>query len=217
MYCLEDRLSYEVDLDFGQLVIENWKRSIKLIIQNKFIYQIKKLTPDSNYSQMVVSLRIENCKMKEIKANSFEKMVSLNELFLINDNLEIIQRDSFKGLEMNLKLLEIVSNRLKVIKENEFFNLKNLENFMINSNEIEQIDTNAFYGIANIKQLKINSNILKSIQNNLFDNLTVLEELWLQENEIDNIEINSFDSLKNLIKLYLHSNKNRFKMVYLDI
>ena len=121
MECLEDQMSFEIVLYFGQLKIDQSNRLINLTIKNKFINQIKALNfSDNDYSQMIVSLRIEDCKMKELKANSFEKMTSLTELYLINDEIEIIQQDAFKGLEFNLKTVEIVSNRLKLIKATQF-------------------------------------------------------------------------------------------------
>ena len=89
MDCLEDQLSFENDLDFGQLKIEQSNKYIVLRIKNKFINQIKTLASESDYSQLIVSLTIENCKMKELKANSFEKMISLIELIINNDQLEI--------------------------------------------------------------------------------------------------------------------------------
>jgi hypothetical protein len=91
--CSEDRFSHEIDLNFGKIILKNWNGSIKLIIKNKFISQIKTFTSESDYPKLKVSLKIENYKMKELKANSFENMASLNELFLYNDNLEIIQQD----------------------------------------------------------------------------------------------------------------------------
>ena len=111
MDCLKDRLSYEIDLDFGQFKIGPSKKSINLTIKNMLINQIKLFANESDDFRMIVSLRIEDCKMKELKTNSFEKMNSF--------------KDSFKNLELNLKTLEIVSKRIKIIKETDFFNYRN--------------------------------------------------------------------------------------------
>jgi len=79
MSCLEDQLNYSIGLD--QLKIESLNKPIAIIVRNKWISRIKSL--ENKYLKNVISLRIENCKMKELKTNSFKGMISLNELFIL--------------------------------------------------------------------------------------------------------------------------------------
>ena len=116
MDCLKDRLSIEIYLDFGQIKKGQSKNFIALTIRNKFINQIKTFSNESGDSRMIVALRIEDCKMKELKANSFERMTSLIQLILNNDEIVIIQMNAFKRLELKLKHLFLYSNKIKSIQ-----------------------------------------------------------------------------------------------------
>jgi len=180
MNCLEVFLDNPIDLDLDFLYLNNNNtKSIRLIIKNKFINQIKtSLTNGNGYLKMITSLRIENSKIVELKSDSFIGLIALNELFINKNQLEVIQRNAFNGLDLNLKKLEMISNGIRLIDKNMFNTLVYLEYLNMGSNLIEEIKINSFHGLINLKTLILNSNKLRKIPNDLFQNLTNLEKLF---------------------------------------
>jgi Leucine-rich repeat (LRR) protein len=206
MNCLKNELAYSIDLDFDQLKSKYLNKSIKLEIKNKFINEIKASLAENAFTRKVTSLRIENCKIKELKANSFESMLSLRELFLNNDEIENIHPNSFAGLNSSLISLELISNRLKIITKEVFQNLQNLQYLNLNINEIEEMETDSFSSLNSLKGIKLEGNRLKSLRYGSFKNLTRLEIFHMRENEISIIEMNFSDISLSLKQIDLAKN-----------
>jgi len=173
MFCRPTQLFNQ--FRFQSIVHGTIKYMVGLTVKNKFIIQMQTSETQTKLLKMIKILIIEDCNMKELKANSFLGMASLNELYLNNDQLEKIANDCFNGLELNLKILEITSNQIKIINKEMLKNLFNLQILRIFSNEIEGIETEAFNSLSKLNLLRLNGNKIKIIQNGLFKNLKFLK------------------------------------------
>ena len=178
MSCVEIRFNMLIYLNLSQLSIEQSNKWIRLTIRNKFINQIK--TSEMGLSQMITSLRIDECEMRELKENSFLHMQSLTELFLTNDHLESIQVNAFRYIDSNLKILVIASNNIRQIHFEMLINLNFLD---LTNNDIDEICLST----TNVTYLALESNRIKVIQNDFFRKLTRLINLRLFENQMESI------------------------------
>ena len=117
MFCLGEEFSRQLMLDFRKLQIEAYKsHPIFLKIQNKLLNEIKTSSQNA-LLKMIISLAIENCVLKELKTNSFYDISSVSHLSLKNNSIELIQQDSFAGLGLTLRQLELDSNKLRALNQ----------------------------------------------------------------------------------------------------
>jgi Leucine-rich repeat (LRR) protein len=205
MSCVEYRILTPVVLDLSKLKVNFLRYElVRLQIKSKFLNEIKSSSPNVFFKKITI-LRLEDCILKEIKSMSFQGMTFLSELYLNRNSIEIIQQNSFAGL--NLKKLELMGNKIQALNQNSFSLLTNLLYLNLGSNEINQLNVQSFNGLGNLRELKLNFNRIKLVQNGLFGNLSMLEKLWLQSNDINKLDSNCFSSLANLKDLDISSNR----------
>ncbi|CAK9304754.1 unnamed protein product [Gordionus sp. m RMFG-2023] len=206
------------------------------ILFNKVVSAIN--GSEDNLFPKLSSLHLEFANWKSIPPNSFRNIgVKLNHLTLGSRNMEIINEDSFVGLEKNLKILHLQSDMLKKIPWKSLAKLNQiLRNLTITSDHIQYLkDENSspysFSGLAyiNLEESKINliysnafeklslnhsleyliirSNGLKNIEKYAFTGLQKLKFLDLSYNDLSNIHENMFTNLIQLDTLDLSNNK----------
>lgn len=87
----------------------------------------------------------------------FKNLISIS---IYDSKLQQITQSDLKPF-VNLKILQLHYNELKLLPENLFrFNPK-LEEIYLNSNQISHIDPNVFDGLANLKKLNLDGNKCK--------------------------------------------------------
>ena len=77
----------------------------------------------------------------------------LKTLFIIDCNLEVIEKNAFPNL-MDLHCLDLSRNRLKFIEEDTFSNLENLLTIDLSQNQLTNLDAE-FIGIGNSTEILI--------------------------------------------------------------
>ncbi|XP_020863150.1 toll-like receptor 8 [Phascolarctos cinereus] len=147
---------------------------------------------------------------------------SLNELYLSNNNIKIIDQDDFKGLE-NLTVLDLSGNCPRCF--NTPYPCQPCEN-----GASIQIHQNAFQNLAQLTYLNLSSTSLRSIPASWFSNMTKLKVLLLEFNylvkeiatgdfltKLPNLEILdfSYNYLKNAYPRYINISNNFSKLVFL--
>ena len=206
MNCFERSGNTSFSFETLKILIKN-NTNVTLNIQNKQITQFSSTTNVSNNFRLVTSLIMENCKIAKIWTNFFMTLNFLQELYLNTNEIEILERDAFVGLELSLKKLELYSNRIKSMGNRVFKGLILLEQLDLRGNEMSQLEMGSFRTLINLKILYLSSNKFKLIRFDFFRNLTSLELLGLSGNEIETIESDSFNECLNMKTLYLSSNK----------
>jgi protein phosphatase 1 regulatory subunit 7 len=101
----------------------------------------------------------------------------------------------------NLKMLEISSNKIKLIPKFDHEKLPKLQELFINKNRIENIENLSL--LHNLRVLGLTCNSIQKIQN--LQGLNSLEELYIAENYIEEME--NFNDLPKLAILDLSFNK----------
>ena len=207
MSCLESSMHTSIVLNFDTLF--TWPYNpITINIQNKNISKIES-TGLNKLLANITKLTIIYCNIKKIGSNSFLGFVYLSELYLFENEIEILENNSFYNLDNHLKRLELYSNKIQEIKANTFNNLNVLDYLDLSPNEITTVETHSFDGLVNLKILFLSLNKIELIQKDLLGPLISLEYFSFTRNEISNIEANSLDGMQSLTELRLYSNKLR--------
>eukprot|EP00079_Xenopus_tropicalis_P015128 XP_004912402.1 PREDICTED: toll-like receptor 8 [Xenopus tropicalis] len=180
------------------------------------IFSVKKqiLSPLINLKNLFLS---NNCyfgnecgQVLDIEEGTFSGLTELTELSLSFNNLTHVP----SKLPASLKQLYLSNNNIQIINRNDFHNLVNLEVLYLSGNcprcfnanypcknlcpnTSITIDHFAFQNLKNLTELHLSSTSLKTIPPTWFQNTTQLKKLYLERNYLVN-EIASADFLLNL-------------------
>lgn len=158
-------------------------------------------------------LRLDNCSMKDIPVNVFNRLTNLQEVYL-SDNPTSSINDSFKL--KNLKLIDLSSTRLSYLDENVFSSTTSLETLILNDNihlrrfschsssvlymdlsnsMLEQVPS----GYMNrLFRLDLSGNFLKKILERSFANSSSLQFLNLSSNAISFLHEQAFEDMNQV-------------------
>ncbi|XP_060106603.1 uncharacterized protein LOC132580014 [Heteronotia binoei] len=158
-------------------------------------------SPDHANSLWSLDLSNNHLLSCSIHPMVFSRLVTLQELALNNNSLDILQSPWFLGL-MALSKLSLALNRISYLPPRMFENLARLEELVISSNEIQYLSMDTFYGLASLAQLDLSNNKILFINNDAFQPLKALRHLLLSNNRLTALPV-----LPNSItSLLLHSN-----------
>lgn len=143
-----------------------------------------------------------------VENGAFEKLKGLSFLNLNDAGLSNITSDTFRGLENNLRKLDISDNRLLKVPTTALNHLNRLEVLMLGQNSFETIPSRAFAGFTNLRHLDISGSLkLKNIENNAFAGNSNLETLSITSNKaLFEIQTRAFDGLLHLKSITLRDN-----------
>ncbi|XP_061925258.1 leucine-rich repeat and immunoglobulin-like domain-containing nogo receptor-interacting protein 1-B [Entelurus aequoreus] len=111
-----------------------------------------------------------------------------------------------EGIPTETRLLDLSTNRLKLIGPEEFINYPQLEELQLNENIISSIESGAFSNLMNLRTLGLRNNQLKLIQLGVFTGLNNLTQLDISENKIVILLDYMFQELYNLRVLEVGDN-----------
>lgn len=133
-------------------------------------------------------------------------MEDLTHVYLERNKIEAVAYNTLLGL-CNLKFLNLQENRISVIHDEAFKDLRQLQNLYLNDNLLVDLPRRSFKGLCNLKMLNLGGNLLTNISNTWFGDLVELEVLYLDRNCLSFIDKGAFENLTSLMTLHLNSNK----------
>ncbi|GAB6025337.1 defense response [Chamberlinius hualienensis] len=163
------------------------------VINQQCNYEIQELRLDKNPIKVVrntslcllknlTELRLRNCELEMIEEGAFKYNVNLRNLFLVGNRLKVIPPI---GHLNRLKQLDIASNLLTSIKNDDLKNTISLIYFDLSYNQINNIEDHAFDNLLSIRYLNISHNRVKNISKPFKDlNVNTLDISYNQLNEI---------------------------------
>ncbi|XP_031635436.1 chaoptin-like [Contarinia nasturtii] len=181
-------------------------------------------------SPKIVYLNLNGNYVGELKENTFEKLVNLQYLYLINTSLSLVDLRPFEPLHQ-LRTLDISHNKLASINLNApVSSLKHLHSFRavdckianaldliklfadsihlstldLSGNFIEALDASAFSEFDELKRLNLSRTNLKEIDFYILNHKYELQSLDLSYNRLEHL--NFFTVLSDLDSLYLQGN-----------
>jgi len=153
------------------------------------------------------TIEISGSNLKALPANVFGNQ-SFYLLFLSNNQLEVVDKDAFKGSEETAQVMRLNNNKLVTFPFVLLENLKNLQVLELEGNQLAEIPSNAFPQHSQLAVLNLSGNKIKTIGANAFGKLTKLTRLDLAANQLtsDGINDSSFSGLSSLESLDISNN-----------
>ena len=152
------------------------------------------------------SLHLLNRELTELKVGDFDGFVSLELLYLQDNDLEgTLPEKLFRGLTV-LRELYISGNLLTNLPQRLFNGLETLEFLGLSDNRLNALHRDIFDGLVNLEWLNLENNQLKTLPPGLFDELTSLQRLYLTGNQLKTLPPGLFDELTSLTRLYIYDN-----------
>ncbi|GAB6024281.1 TOLL-like receptor [Chamberlinius hualienensis] len=204
---------------------------------NDIIEQIDPLTDISDITSLIISsnningfnnnyfcslnkYKIENLNLENNKLNDSSRIglgdinkceddnstcqYAIIYLYLNGNQLKILKNNTFCYMN-NVEKLYLTNCSLNIIEENAFKFKNRLQVLYLDENQLTEIPNLGH--LISLQYLYINKNSLTSIKNSDLVNCKELGLLDLSFNKISHIEDNVFDQLTNLYSLFLNNNK----------
>ncbi|KAJ8308656.1 hypothetical protein KUTeg_013530 [Tegillarca granosa] len=162
-------------------------------------------TLDLNSYLNLASLNLSGCMidslLPENTSSYFENLVNLRILDLSNNKLKVINPNVFSGLKYLNKLILSDNKELTQIMTEAFYCLENVHILRIVRTKLKTMEENAFYGMTSLDFLDLSNNSLSVLNKGVFNGLTSVKYLDIRYNMIYNIYRGMFSKLPNLILL----------------
>jgi len=138
----------------------NFLHIIELNIKNKLIKNIVDSNVKSLFTQSLLRLSLNKCKLKSIEKGMFNLMLQLRELSLSQNEILSIEADSFvvEPYETHLLELYLSENKLNIIRLRTFQGLFKLDILLVDFNQIYEIEVNSFENLNDLRPLNVQSN-----------------------------------------------------------
>ncbi|CAF3326924.1 unnamed protein product [Rotaria socialis] len=120
---------------------------------------IKRVSRDGSFRRLrsLRTLDLRNNRLEEIDDDAFDGADSLNELFLSDNNLNVITPQTFNGLK-NIRTLMLRTNKLTYIKNDTFADMDALKTLSLHDNRIKCIAPGSFDRLRSLSALDLLSN-----------------------------------------------------------
>ncbi|XP_071825042.1 uncharacterized protein [Apostichopus japonicus] len=148
---------------------------------------------------------LRNNSITDLHSDDFWKLVHLNELVIMVNQIKTISALAFGSL-IQLQRLLLQSNMISELPHEVFSNLTNLEVLFLNKNNIKSLPQDIFWNLHKLTQLYLFNNDIDSLPRDLFCNLSALTNLYLFNNKISILPEGIFRNLTSLTNLYLYNN-----------
>ncbi|PFX16346.1 Fibroblast growth factor receptor 1 [Stylophora pistillata] len=187
----------------------------------RFLYQlyldnnnIRSMEAGSFYHQQnLTRLWLPDNKLVNITRETFEGLKNLEELRLDHNRLRRISRGTFHYTPL-LRKLDLRNNTISMLEEGAFDGLDHLEELLLSFNSLTTINKDDFGNLMSLKTLKLDSNRIRTIDGNVFDCAPLISTLELSGNKLDRIPIKTIGNLKFLE--FLQINNNPIKLIEAD-
>ncbi|CAH1179642.1 unnamed protein product [Phaedon cochleariae] len=170
-------------------------------------------------------LNLQGNQLTKVKKLNFRNLNSTEEIYLNNNQIKTIERNTFIGKDSLLRF-DLSNNRLHHLVLDQLTALKYLnlghnnlteaclqtidssllEFLLLNNNNFSDIKPGIFNNFSNLRTLDLSNNHIK-LNNHSFMRLSHLEILKMSDNDIVELPGLVFESLKNLENLDLSRNK----------
>lgn len=201
---LESLTAINTDIRFVDDTFHKLKYIRKLEIKGKTtISEIKATTFNRNI--YLLSLTLNNVKLRDINPYAFEKTSRLGVLDLSNNNIGNI---SVISDLQSLRKLVLEYNKISKLDNNIFNNMNQLDSLSLKGNKISSIGNKVFQHLPSLKFLNLNDNDISTLHKNMFLGTLDIKNLYLSSNKITIMpSVNFFISLKKLEYFGMSGNK----------
>lgn len=182
----------------SKLQIDQRNTSIEKVVGTHLNYRI-------NNERVTRLFFSNNREMKFIPTGYSIFFPNLDNLWIINSPLELIERTDFEKPK-NLIILGIKNTNIAMISRKDFWDLSNLLQLHISNNLIKQIHGESFSKLIALEILNLADNKLSYLNASLFTENVQLKEIYISGNKLKIIESQTFIGLKKVLKIDLSRN-----------
>ncbi|XP_020816973.1 insulin-like growth factor-binding protein complex acid labile subunit [Drosophila serrata] len=158
-------------------------------------------------------LILNDNQLEQLDVNAFRGLHGLLQLELSGNKLTSIGQETFQPLNQ-LRILNLSRNSIGALRPNVFGAVQNfvlhLQELDLSSNRMRLLFDNQFRVLARLQVLDVSRNSIASLSPGHFVGLGSLRKLYLQNNDILEIKPDTFSALVNLDTLDLSFNSLEF-------
>ena len=117
--------------------------------------------------QSLISLYLSSNVISIVEPGSFEGLSSLIRLSLTGNNIAAIYPETFMGLKLYRSTLEelyLGNNRITVIQKNAFEGFTVLDYLGLENNQISEINSGGFHGLSSLTHIDFEHNSLTTLE-----------------------------------------------------
>ena len=111
------------------------------------------------------TIRLTDCRLKELEPTVFHGVHNLEELELNVNMIEVLHKDTFRGL-VNLTKIDLSQNKITLIPDGLFQGLARLESLDLHCNKISVIRKELFRDLSHLENLDLSINKLSRMSKN---------------------------------------------------
>ncbi|XP_046903386.1 TLR4 interactor with leucine rich repeats-like [Hypomesus transpacificus] len=156
------------------------------------------------------TLYLENNQIRSLTRNTFRGLRQLHELNISGNMLSCLPNNVFKPVSPLQDLVSSFNVRMQ-IKNTQFKSQVALKALSVSNNILSKTDLHTFTHLSNLELLKLNGNHIRRIGRYTFSHCAQIREIDLSDNLISTIEESAFADLKHLRVVKL--NRNRLSLL----
>ncbi|XP_020385308.1 chondroadherin [Rhincodon typus] len=166
--------------------------------------------PSNGFSSMkgLVSLHLQDCRIREISPNAFRGLKKLVYLYLSNNEINTIRPGAFQDLSQ-LTYLYMDNNRISELAKGLLSPLKSLFLLQLSNNRMHQIKAGSFAGAKELRWLHLSGNDMTTILPGALDDVENLATLHLDKNKLNSFPAAALSKLRVVEELKLSYNSIR--------
>ena len=149
----------------------------------------------------IKSVNLRGRRLSVLRSHDFSGLVSLEELYLTDNDLTELPEGIFQELRM-LKSLSLTRNSLTGLREEVFQELGSLARLTMGYNPLTSIPPGIFRGLGRLETLALNDTSLTALPDGIFQPLGNLKILYLNRNPLTRLPKQIFDGLSKLKTLH---------------
>jgi Leucine-rich repeat (LRR) protein len=129
----------------------------------------------------VITFIVDKQKLNFIPQGLGTSFPELQNLFITNSQIEIVQVGDFDGFG-KVTNINLSGNNLKTIKNFVFEGVPKLEILDLSFNKISSVQNKAFENLLELKEIHFNNNLFASLEFHIFQNNAKLVNIYFQNN-----------------------------------
>uniref|UniRef100_A0A336M1P0 CSON015586 protein n=1 Tax=Culicoides sonorensis TaxID=179676 RepID=A0A336M1P0_CULSO len=169
-------------------------------LENNAIDRIEELRSLLDTLPMLRFLDMSDNRISDIPYGALRGHGSLEQLYLDNNIIRIIERDAFMAMP-GLRELRLRNNTLSDLLPMPFWNLPGLKGLDLSYNRFRRLDSHLLTGLPSLRRLDMSGNALANIDPGAFVKTPMLETLNISHNVLVHIHPATFRDLDRLFEI----------------
>lgn len=153
------------------------------------------------------SIEFYKNSLRHVEQQAFYNLPKLEQVRITHNELEFLVYGAFSHLQ--LEEIALSSNRISIIQEGAFKNLKSLRKLHLDRNKLKTFSPEWLLYTVGLYSIDLSHNEITSLPDGAFDKFYLLESVSLEHNRLCHFQGNLFGSRRTMTKLYLNSNSLR--------